>query len=365
MAGDNIYSCFPNIYAVRGTPPRSSVEWAEAVRTMRSLQPEHLVFSHGLPVSGSERVHDLLTTYMSGIYYVHDQTVRLINRGLHPDEIARQIRLPPTLASHPFLKECYGMTGWSAKGVYEEYVGWFSGDPVELQPLTPRQRAEHMVRLVGERKLVSEAREALDQEDWQWALELSTMILRVEPTMILRVEPDSDAAKEIRVEALRNLAGDQINPSARNFYMTAALDDVGLVDWKVDQSKIIDNVDMLVLINLMRFKLKADDVDGVNLTTVIHFTDTRERYRLRILYSVLDVEVLPATAEDEEKMTEEERRKEEEEEGAFHLRIETTSGVWREIVARKRSPTMALATGDITVEGSLLKFKAFLSYFQE
>jgi alkyl sulfatase BDS1-like metallo-beta-lactamase superfamily hydrolase len=45
-----------------------------------------------------------LTCYRDAIQFVHDQTVRLMNMGMHPVEIAKNIQLPPSLASQPFLK---------------------------------------------------------------------------------------------------------------------------------------------------------------------------------------------------------------------------------------------------------------------
>ena len=40
--------------------------------------------------------------------FVHDQTLRYMNKGLLPDEIAAVIRLPEHMAAHPYLWEFYG-----------------------------------------------------------------------------------------------------------------------------------------------------------------------------------------------------------------------------------------------------------------
>lgn len=57
-------------------------------------------------------------------------------------------------------------------------MGWFNGDPVDLFPHTPRERAERMLELVGEKKLLAEAEDAL-KDDPQWTLELSSYVLNV------------------------------------------------------------------------------------------------------------------------------------------------------------------------------------------
>ena len=64
--------------------------------------------SHTRPVFGERAIHEIFTVYMAGIQYVHDQTVRRMNEGLHPDDIAASIRLPPSLASHSYLRQLYG-----------------------------------------------------------------------------------------------------------------------------------------------------------------------------------------------------------------------------------------------------------------
>jgi len=152
LPADDIYRTFPNLYAIRGTPPRDCRVWANSLRTMRSLEADSLVPSHTQPVFGRQTIHDLLTSYLSAIDFVHDQTIRHMNELRHPEDIGQLIRLPSTLRNHPFLQHFYGRVDWSAKGVYERYVGWFSGDAVELLPLTPNEKAKRMVDLLGAEK---------------------------------------------------------------------------------------------------------------------------------------------------------------------------------------------------------------------
>ena len=52
----------------------------------------------------SLQVYEVLTCYRDGIQFVHDQTVRHMNKGKHPIEIARSIQLPSTLVAKPYLQ---------------------------------------------------------------------------------------------------------------------------------------------------------------------------------------------------------------------------------------------------------------------
>src|SRR4030095_12869925 len=102
---------------------------------LRALRPAHLVPSHGRPVEGEEAIASLLTAYRDAIQFTQDQTVRLINKGLPPDEIAAALpALPAHLAAHPWVGEFYGTVKHSVRNVYGGYLGWFQGDPTSLDP---------------------------------------------------------------------------------------------------------------------------------------------------------------------------------------------------------------------------------------
>jgi uncharacterized sulfatase len=75
--------------------------------------------------------------------------LRFINKGLTPDEVAKRVKLPEKLEKHPYLREFYGTVPWSVKGVFQLYLGWFSGDPVELFPLSTPEKASRVIALAG------------------------------------------------------------------------------------------------------------------------------------------------------------------------------------------------------------------------
>src|SRR3546814_15479929 len=52
-------------------------------------------------------VETALTDYRDAIRYVYDQTIRQINQGRTPDEIAATLKLPAPLAASPYLPAFY------------------------------------------------------------------------------------------------------------------------------------------------------------------------------------------------------------------------------------------------------------------
>ena len=161
LSGDMIQGpAFPNIHTLRGASFRDPLAWVESIDRMRAVGAEHLVPSHGQPVSGKEKVEEVMRNYRDGIQFVHDQTIRYMNRGMTRDELVAAVKLPQHLASYsPYLREFYGTVSHSVREIYVGYLGWFEGDPVALDPTPPAESARRHVMLMGGRdRVLGEAR---------------------------------------------------------------------------------------------------------------------------------------------------------------------------------------------------------------
>jgi alkyl sulfatase BDS1-like metallo-beta-lactamase superfamily hydrolase len=343
LPGDDVYKSFPNLYAIRGSATRDVLVWANSVQKLRDMNSDLLLPQHGYPVKGRQAIYDILTAYESGILYVHDQTVRHMNKLVHPEEIARLVKLPDSLVNHPYLRQQYGRVDWSSRSIYERYIGWFSGDPVDLEPLTPSQRAQRLIKTIGADRMLDEASEAVKSADFQWALELCSHVLRI--------EANNARARHLRLESLRSLAAQEINPSARNYYLTAALDDHHLIDWRLDRSEFIAKTHIGIILDLMKTRLKAELTEGQNVTLYLHFNDTHSTYKLQIVYSVLNVDLLPMVTSPSTT------------DPSLLVIICNAELTWKLLLTGKLPAATAFTDGSLTVRGDLETFKQFLSYF--
>lgn len=225
FAADNYYESFPNLYTIRGAPNRDVVRWASSIDTMIATEPDILVPSHTQPVYGASEIRIRLQNYRDAIQYVHDQTVRLMLKNYHPDEIAAAVELPSNLRDCEYLKQFYGTMGWSAKAIFNGYMGWFSGEECDLWKLTPKEYARRLVDLAGGAHTVFEkAAEAYDNGDLQWALELSAAILRLSGEGANAPgRKVTAAASALKTKCCVGLGQVQISANGRNWYMTSAL----------------------------------------------------------------------------------------------------------------------------------------------
>ncbi|MBD9427300.1 MBL fold metallo-hydrolase [Pseudomonas sp. PDM15] len=208
----------PNIHTLRGTKFRDPVLWVASLDLLRSLKAEYMVPLHGRPVTGAEKVEEVLRMTRDGIAYIHDQTVRWMNKGLTPDELVEKVKLPPHLASYtPYLREYYGTVKHSVRQIYNGYLGWFQGDPVDLDPIPPREKAQRLIALMGGRdKLLLEAGKAYLAGDYQWAAELSGYAIRV--------DREDELARDIKARSFRKLGYASMNINWRNWYLTSAME---------------------------------------------------------------------------------------------------------------------------------------------
>ena len=59
------------------------MQWASVVEQMIKLEPEILVPQHTMPVLGRSTIRATLIKYRDAIQFVHDQSLRLANKGIY------------------------------------------------------------------------------------------------------------------------------------------------------------------------------------------------------------------------------------------------------------------------------------------
>ncbi len=342
LPGDNFYKAFPNLYAIRGTSYRDVLEWSKSLDMMRDMKPEFLVPSHSRPLSGADEIDGILIDYRDAIQFIHDQTVRWINKDMGPDEIVERVKLPDHLANSPYLNEFYGMVDWSVRSVFTGYLGWFSGNAAELHPLPKGERAARMAKLASSGTSLLEAtKQALGDKDYQWAAELSDNLILV--------SENKEEAKGLKAEALKALAETQISANGRNYYLTRSYELDGTVtippiDPSKSPIKILHSLPVGNMMRAMPVNLRAEEALEENIVVAFTFPDINENYTIHLRRGVAEVrEKLMQNAD---------------------ITVTVNSLVWKEILSKRRNPAVAYAGGDIDVDGSLIDLVNFLKLFQ-
>ncbi|MGN6445912.1 alkyl/aryl-sulfatase [Amnibacterium sp.] len=215
---ENATHTLHNILTLRGALVRDPRSWAQYLTEAieRFADRADVVFaSHHWPTWGGTEIREFLGLQRDLYAYLHDQTLRMLNKGLTGAEIAEEIRLPPALERAWHARGYYGSVSHDVKAVYQRYMGWFDGNPARLWPHPPKPLSERYVRAIGGiDRVVALAGEAYDDGDFRWAATLLDHAVFADPR--------SDAARSLYAATLEQLAYGAENGTWRNFFLSGA-----------------------------------------------------------------------------------------------------------------------------------------------
>lgn len=250
----------PNLYSPRGAKYRDPLTWRDGLRELRNLDAELLLSTHTFPVQGKDTVRRTLNSYMDALSLIYDQTVRGILHGRTPDELRQFVALPPALRANPNLFEGYGELQWIPPNIYNNALGWFDGDAVNLSPVPADQQAERIVALAGGRERVAEAaRAAQAKQEFAWAAQLATYLLRVDPA--------DKVARQLKADALRAMGQRAMGSIPRAWYLSQARALEGAVELPVRSFQSVEEmaaVPAAQMIDQYRVRIDPRKSDGVD-----------------------------------------------------------------------------------------------------
>ena len=207
-----------NLMPPRGAQVRDALLWARCIDralTMFGDQADCLINCHNWPVWGREELCRYLEEQRDIYKYIHDQTLRLANTGLTPNEIAAQIEEPDWLSGTFHSRGYYGTLSFNVRAVYQRYYGFFDGNPVNLDPLPPEAMGQRIVAAVGGPDAAIEiAAQAIEDDDLQWAATLLSHL-------VFSGSPPEDAAPMLAL-VYRHMGFRAESGIMRNIYLTGA-----------------------------------------------------------------------------------------------------------------------------------------------
>ncbi|MCA3635774.1 MAG: MBL fold metallo-hydrolase [Methylobacterium sp.] len=205
-----------NIYTLRGGAFRNPEVLVSDTRWVESKNAEILLDIHNQTLRGEKVVREALERSIDSVQLIHDQALRLIASGLGPREAAEALYMPRNLRRS---REGYGQVESHVRQIYNGNIGWFDGDVYDINPLSVKEEAERTVEAMGGRAAVQKmaTRAVADGglANWRWALKLTSLLLKLDPT--------DATARQARTTAARALGQRTDSSNARGFYITEAL----------------------------------------------------------------------------------------------------------------------------------------------
>ncbi|MFB7421003.1 alkyl/aryl-sulfatase [Streptomyces sp. NPDC056210] len=275
-----------NLLTLRGAVVRDPHAWSHYLTESIDLFGDRtdVVFaSHHWPTWGQDRVVRYLSIQRDLYGYLHDQSLRLINKGWTGTEIAEHLQLPPTLDNAWSTHGYYGSVSHNLKAIYQRYMGWFDGNPGHLWQHTPVEAGKRYVEFMGGADVVvDKARGSFEGGDLRWAAEVLSHVVFA--------QPDHTAARELLADTYEQLGYGSENGTWRNFYLSGATE---LRQGQFGTPTVAASPDVIAnLTPPMLFDAIAIQIDGpkawdAELSIDVHITDSGEQYRLRLANGVL------------------------------------------------------------------------------
>jgi alkyl sulfatase BDS1-like metallo-beta-lactamase superfamily hydrolase len=211
-----LWSSPPQLYSLRGDVFRDPREWIAGLKLNRDLQPEVLISAGARPVVGKDNVNNVLEGYLDGASFVLDQTLRGILGGKGPNELRHLVSFPEYLSEVPNNLQNYGEISTYSPAIHYQCVGWYDNDAANLKPISPDDEAQRIVPLMGGRdKVLAAATDALNNKEYAWAAQVVNYLYRL--------DPQDEEVRNVKAEALRQMAYVSTGANDRAHLMSQAL----------------------------------------------------------------------------------------------------------------------------------------------
>jgi len=276
-----------NLYTLRGAEVRDAVAWSRYIDQARARfgdRAQIMIAQHHWPTWGTDNVDALLRKQRDLYKFIHDQSVRLLNEGYKPDQIAETLKLPDsqqaTWSSHGY----YGTLRHNARAIYQKYLGWYDANPAHLDPLPETQEAKKQIEYMGGADAVIErARKDFAAGQYRW---VATVM-----NQVVFADPSNKAARELQADALEQLGYQAEGGTWRGAYLSGAQELRNGVP-KLPALNTLNDDTLRALTTGLFFdylgvRLNADKAQGKHIVLNWDFTDTKEKYVLNLENSAL------------------------------------------------------------------------------
>ncbi|MFC1416650.1 alkyl/aryl-sulfatase [Streptacidiphilus cavernicola] len=290
---ENATHTMHNVLTLRGAVVRDARVWARYLDQAVALfgaDADVAFASHHWPTWGQAEIADYLGGQRDLYAYLHDQTLRLLNRGLTGPEIAEQLVLPPGLENAWDGRGYYGSLSHNVKAVYQRYLGWFDGNPSHLWEHPPVEAAKRYVDVMGGvDAAVVKGNEYAAEGDLRFAATLLNHAVFA--------APDHKGAKNALAKVYDALGYGAENGTWRNFYLTGAQElrhGVGKTELDLGNPEMSLALSVDQLIDSLAVRIDGPRCWDTALTLDLTLTDQDRRWRLTLSNGALTHRSAPA-----------------------------------------------------------------------
>jgi len=272
---ENCSHTMHNLVPIRGALVRNALNWSKYINESIQLfgaDAEVLFTSHNWPRWEKSDVHEFLVLQRDLYKWIHDQTMRLANKGYTALEIAETLQLPEEFQRHEHTRGFYGDLVHNAKAVYQRYLSWYDGNPANLHKHPPSEAGKRYVELAGgPDALLTHAQSAFESGDYRWVAELVNHLVFADPS--------NERAKLLQAATLEQLGYQAESSTFRNAYLMGAMElrEGPPVNRNpnVRARSLVREMTVDQVFDTIAVRTIAENLGGINLATNWTFTDLR------------------------------------------------------------------------------------------
>jgi alkyl sulfatase BDS1-like metallo-beta-lactamase superfamily hydrolase len=275
---ENCTHTMHNALPFRGAQARDTLSWSKYIQEALDLfggDMDVMFSTHNWPRFGHDDAVRYLELQRDMYRWLHDQTMRRANHGMTMREISEDLVQPECFLTQSHTRGYYGTVSHNAKAIYQRYLGWYDGNPANLNPHPPEESAARYVEAMGGRDAVlGEAQRAHDAGDYRWASEVLNHLVFA--------DPEFEAGRLLQADTFEQMGYQSESGPWRDSYLMGAMElrtaskGLGVGGGR----SITDQLDVGMLVELIGVRLQSEKVEGVAFEINWHFTDVDEHHAI-------------------------------------------------------------------------------------
>jgi alkyl sulfatase BDS1-like metallo-beta-lactamase superfamily hydrolase len=338
---ENTNHLMHNLCPLRGAQVRDSLAWSKYLNHALHAyagRVDVLMAQHHWPTWDTDAVKLFLSEQRDLYRVIHDQTVRMMNHGLKPAEIAEALKLPKSLSGMWHARGYYGSLSHNVKAVYQRYLSWYDAHPANLHALPPVPAAKKTIEYMGgiEAVLVRASAD-LERGEYRWVAEVMKHAVYA--------HPEHQEARLLAAEAMEQMGFQAESATWRNAFLLAAQEYRNGTPKPFTQvlgGTLLPAVSNELLFDALAVRWNATRSEGVSFSMLWHFTDSNELWLIEINNGAMNsirVDAAPIAS----------------------ITLKLARSVLQDLLQQKLTPADAMQSGQLQLLGDTTLLRVFFT----